>query len=174
LSHPLAIGLGGNVGTDEQIVARFRAARQTLESALEAPLRTSPVYRSQPVGPVAEQPAFLNAVLVGEDPQLEPVVLVAALLEIEAALGRDRGSSVPQGPRPIDLDLLLAGDCVLAMDGPTSVIVPHPRMVQRSFVLRPLCDLLGPDYRPPQCPVSLAELLAEVGEDGLERTALDL
>ncbi|MBT8495842.1 MAG: 2-amino-4-hydroxy-6-hydroxymethyldihydropteridine diphosphokinase [Deltaproteobacteria bacterium] len=169
--HPLAIGLGANLGSDSEILERFRAAKTTLESALESELSASSVYRSVPVGPVADQPAFLNAVLIGLDPGLEPVVLVAALLEIESALGRDRATSTPQGPRVIDLDLLIAGDEVLAMEG---VEVPHPRMGERAFVLRPLVDLLGSDYLPPGGVRTIGEVLAELGETGLEPTRLDL
>ena len=174
MTHPLAIGLGANLGSEEEILERFRGVKVTLESALEAELRASPVYRSAPLGPVADQPAFLNAVLVGSDPELDPVVLLAALLELESALGRDRTQGIEQGPRVIDLDLLIAGEATVAMDGPTELIVPHPRMVQRAFVLAPLADLVGGDYRLPELPLSLADLLAKVAGQELIRTELNL
>lgn len=167
--HPLAIGLGGNLGGDQAILERFRAAAIALDSAVDGTLSISPVYRSEPVGPVADQPAFLNAVAIAPAPDVPPEALMAALLDLEAHLGRDRRSSVPQGPREIDLDLLVAGATEMVMGGPAAVIVPHPRLGERAFAMRPLADLVGGDYRPPGWTETLQQRLAALGDQGLTR-----
>jgi 2-amino-4-hydroxy-6-hydroxymethyldihydropteridine diphosphokinase len=97
-------------------------------------VKQSSLYRSAPVGH-DEQPDFVNAVA-----QLETALpaerLLAELHEIEARHGRTR--SFPNAPRTLDLDLLLYGDAVLAL---SALTVPHPRMHERAFVLKPLLEI---------------------------------
>lgn len=125
------IGLGANLG----------ARRATLEAALDA-LRLLPrtrlvarsrIWSSAPVG--ATGPDYLNAV-ARLDTGLDPHDLLAALQRIESRFGRER--PFPNAPRTLDLDLLLAGDARL--DTP-ALSVPHPRLHERAFVLRPMADI---------------------------------
>jgi 2-amino-4-hydroxy-6-hydroxymethyldihydropteridine diphosphokinase len=140
--EPVVIGLGGNVGTEAEIVARFGHARAAL-AALGPPgdVRSAHLYRSAPIGPA--QPAFLNtAVRIGLD-GAQPAELIATLLELERLLGRDRGREVRWGPRRIDLDVLVWGSRQL--DTPV-LCVPHPRLGDRRFALAPLIDVVGEDF----------------------------
>lgn len=94
----------------------------------------SPVYETEPWG-FEEQSDFLN-IAVEIETDLTPESLLGALLGIEAALGRIR--LFKNGPRIIDLDLLLFGNEEINTD---VLVLPHPRMYEREFVLKPLCDL---------------------------------
>ena len=135
------IGLGGNLGTEGEILERFDAVHTELARMAEGGrIGRSPIYRSKPVGPVADQPDFLNQVIgFLPSPALEPHQLLAILREIEDRHGRRR--NVPQGPRTLDLDLLVYGERVIFE--PPELIIPHPRIAHRPFVLAPLLDLLG-------------------------------
>jgi 2-amino-4-hydroxy-6-hydroxymethyldihydropteridine diphosphokinase len=126
------VGLGSN--RDEpraQVLKAFDELAQLPDSRLAA---RSPLYRSAPLPP-AGQPDYVNAV-AGMRTTLRALGLLAALQTIEARHGRER--PYPNAPRTLDLDLLLFGDLRVACDGLT---VPHPRMHERAFVLRPLLDL---------------------------------
>lgn len=129
------LALGANVG--------HRAA--TLHAAVEALAATdgitveavSTIVETAPVGAVPDQPDFLNAVvLVRTD--LDPHALLAVAHAVEAALGLDRSTKVPDGPRPIDVDLVTVGRTVLEEDG---LVLPHPRAHERDFVLGPWLEL---------------------------------
>lgn len=140
--EPVVIGLGGNVGTEAEILRRFGAARAAL-TALDArgTVRSARLYRSAPLGPA--QPAYLNtAVRVALD-GAQPDELIATLLEIERMLGRRREAEVHWGPRPLDLDVLVWGARVVRTP---ALEVPHPRLLDRRFALAPLIDLLGEDF----------------------------
>lgn len=116
-------------------------------------LALSPLYRTEPVGG-PRQPDFLNAVAAGRT-RLSPLDLLALLLRLEARAGRDpRGER--NAPRPLDLDLLLYGDLQLRLPG---LVLPHPRLARRRFVLAPLADLL-PDRVVPGTGRTVASLLA--------------
>jgi 2-amino-4-hydroxy-6-hydroxymethyldihydropteridine diphosphokinase len=127
--------LGSNLGDR---AANLRAALEALTALPGVTgLRASRFYETDPVGPV-EQGPFLNAAAVCDTP-LSPTALMSRLLEIEHSLGRrPREQRQPWGPREIDLDLLLHGDTVT--DTP-ALTLPHPRMHERAFVLRPLAEL---------------------------------
>ena len=120
-------------------------------------LAVSSTYESDPVGPISDQPAFLNAV-AEISTTLPPAALLAAFHEIENALGRTRG--VRFGPRTCDLDLLLYGD--LESDDP-ALLLRHPRLAERRFVLDPLAELAPmlvlPDGRPVRAGASLGSLV---------------
>ena len=132
--------MGGNLasraGTPEATLA---AAAIRLE-ALGRVVRRSSLYSTEPVG-LAEQPRFVNAVVALET-ELEPRELLDGLLRIEQEFGRDRSAGVANGPRTLDLDLLLLGNLRICEDG---LEIPHPRLNQRAFVLVPLNEIAPGD-----------------------------
>jgi 2-amino-4-hydroxy-6-hydroxymethyldihydropteridine diphosphokinase len=145
------VGLGSNLGDRAAYLLLGLSALSRLpETRL---LRLSPVYETDPVGP--PQPPYLNMVAELET-ELSPTGLLAEMLRVEKALGRERRER--WGPRTLDLDLLLYGDLVLEEAG---LSVPHPRLHERAFVLVPLLDLL-PEGRHPLLGQSFAELLASL------------
>jgi len=138
------IGLGANQG---DLVATLNAAVQALGSLEQSKLiAASPYYRSAPID--ADGPDYLNAV-VRIDTDLEPYGLLLHLLELEMVFGRKRGGggadSRRNAPRSIDLDLLMVGDLIIRS---APLVLPHPRMHERAFVLKPLLDI-APDLSVP-------------------------
>ncbi len=137
------VGLGSNLG-DRAETLRAAIARLSASPRVEVQ-GVSSLRETDPVGPIADQPPFLNGVVVLET-SLNPRELLDRLLEIEAEFGRTR-EGPPGGPRTLDLDLLLYGD--ERVDEP-GLRVPHPRLHERSFVLEPLEELgwtpPGPGY----------------------------
>jgi 2-amino-4-hydroxy-6-hydroxymethyldihydropteridine diphosphokinase len=115
------------------------------------------------MGPI-EQPDFINAA-AGLVTRLGPAELLAALLALERALGRERGGQ-RWGPRRIDLDLLLYGNLTLREE---ALELPHPGISERSFVLYPLCELAPELWVPGRGRVT--DLAAALGSSGLERIA---
>lgn len=150
------IALGSNLGDREGTLRSAIVALRQLGS-VEA---TSSSYETAPVG-LVEQPDFLNAV-VALRTTLSPQELMAALLRIEQQHGRDRGASVPKGPRTLDLDMLSYGDAV--METPM-LTLPHPSLAERRFVLAPLAEL-APQWRHPVTGKTAAILLAELSQRG--------
>jgi 2-amino-4-hydroxy-6-hydroxymethyldihydropteridine diphosphokinase len=127
------IGLGSNLGDREQTI---RAALERLADGREIQLVAVSSFReTDPVG-YEQQPRFLNGV-AAISTELEPLPLLARLQEVELELGRER-SGPRFGPRTIDLDLLLYGG--EQIDEP-DLVVPHPRLTERRFVLEPLAEL---------------------------------
>ena len=144
------IALGSNLGRREQnIAAAIAKLRQTRE--LEV-VRTSSLLENPAVGGPEDSPAFLNAVTEVRTTLSAPALL-HRLLEIEQDLGRNRREKWE--PRVIDLDLLLYGDHILSSQ---ELIVPHPLMHERRFVLQPLAELV-PDLVHPTLQMSVAGLL---------------
>jgi 2-amino-4-hydroxy-6-hydroxymethyldihydropteridine diphosphokinase len=130
---PAYLGLGSNLG--DRVALLAAAARRLAVTPGVRGLRLSPVYETDPVG-LAEQPPFLNAVAALET-TLSPRELLELAGRVEDALGRVRATR--WGPRTIDVDVLAVGHVtVLEAD----LEVPHPRMLERAFVLRPLADLV--------------------------------
>jgi 2-amino-4-hydroxy-6-hydroxymethyldihydropteridine diphosphokinase len=109
---------------------------------------------------LVEQPRFLNGVLLLET-DLKPMELMRGLLGVERAMGRDRSSSVAKGPRVIDLDLLLYGDWVLWSE---ELMLPHPAMAERRFVLEPLAEV-APAWVHPVSGVTVLGMLERLGRD---------
>jgi 2-amino-4-hydroxy-6-hydroxymethyldihydropteridine diphosphokinase len=126
------IGLGANLGDPQSQVRRAIAALG--EFPRTRLLAASSLYRSAPVG-VGEQPDFINAVAKAET-ALTARELLDELITVEARFGRDR--PFPGAPRTLDLDLLLYGDRIIDEPG---LVVPHPRMHERAFVLLPLAEI---------------------------------
>ena len=124
--------------------------------------RLASLYRSRPRSPIA-QPDFLNTALVGVT-SLAPLELLRLGKNLEALAGRRPGPT--GGPRPLDVDLLLFGD--RAIQG-VDLVVPHPRLRERRFVLAPLAEL-APDWAVPPDGATIRDLLAGVEqEDEVQR-----
>ncbi len=148
------VALGSNLG-DRMGLLREAVARLGDHGAVEA---VSPVYETEPVG-FTDQPAYLNAALrLGTD--LPPASLLAGMLRVEASLGRAR--SFPNAPRKLDLDLLFYGDLVLDT---ADLVLPHPRLHERAFVLVPLAEI-APELLDPTTGLRVRELLAALGNPG--------
>lgn len=156
------ISLGSNLGP----------SRVLLRSALDHVGRlertsvtgVSSLYETPPWGDT-DQDAFLNAV-ARLDTGLGPGALLSSLLDIEGALGRRRDGERRWGPRHIDLDLLLHGDHRVVTP---ELVLPHPRMAERAFVLVPLADL-APDLELPGHGM-VRDCLARLGREGIREIA---
>ncbi|MCQ8105611.1 2-amino-4-hydroxy-6-hydroxymethyldihydropteridine diphosphokinase [Methylomonas sp. SURF-2] len=159
--HIAYIGLGSNLDDPLQQV---RAAALEIGEISEIYHPTlSPLYSSQPVGP-RDQPDYVNAVMRIQT-TLSPPALLRQLQAIENRHGRVR--STRWGARTLDLDILLYDNLILDQ---ADLIVPHPEMAKRGFVLYPLADIAPADL----CVAgkgSLADLLADCPADGLRRIA---
>jgi 2-amino-4-hydroxy-6-hydroxymethyldihydropteridine diphosphokinase len=156
------VALGSNLGRREgHLSGALAALRGT--AGIGAVVR-SPVYETDPVGP-GEQGAYLNAV-ARLSTRLEPRALLARLLAIERTAGRQRGPE-RNAARTLDLDLLLHGAHCLEEPG---LVLPHPRLHERGFVLEPLCDL-APDLVHPVFHVTVAELARRVRDPRAVRRA---
>lgn len=147
------LGLGGNLGDR---AANLSAAVKALEHLPGTRVTAlSSLYETAPVG-YADQPDFLNRVAVVET-SLSPRALLGSCLGIEAALGRVRGRRF--GPRVVDIDLLLYEGVA---SGDPELTLPHPRMMERAFVLVPLAELF-PDH------VALGIPFPDLGSDGVRK-----
>jgi 2-amino-4-hydroxy-6-hydroxymethyldihydropteridine diphosphokinase len=147
------IAMGGNLPSQAGAPdATLTAALQPL-GELGRIARRSSLYSTAPVG-YADQPRFVNAVVALET-ELSPRHLLEELLRIERAFGRDRSNAVRNGPRTLDLDLLLYGDQVICEAG---LEIPHARLAERAFVLAPLAEIAS-NVRVPARQMSVAELL---------------
>ena len=152
------IGLGSNLQDPVEQLGRALVELDELpQTRLQA---RSSLYRSAPVGKL-DQPDFVNAVAVVQT-GLSAFALLQAMLSIEAAHGRVRSET--DGPRTLDLDLLLFGDAVIRAPG---LEVPHPRMHERAFVLRPLAEIDPLARIPGRGPVS--DLLTHVRDQRVTR-----
>jgi dihydroneopterin aldolase/2-amino-4-hydroxy-6-hydroxymethyldihydropteridine diphosphokinase len=130
--HTAYIGVGGNMGDKEENVKMALNIMNSLKHTRIT--KTSKFYETSPVG-YLEQEDFLNCAIEIKT-LLNPLELVRYLLSIENQLKRER--VIRWGPRTIDLDVLLYDNIISSID---EIIVPHPRMQERMFVLEPLCDI---------------------------------
>ncbi len=162
LPHLAVIGLGANLGD----------ARQTLQDAVQqlqsnpgtSDWQISPLYRTAPIGSDEAQPDYINGVATFTT-DLAPEALMHWLLETERQFGRDRSLDIARNsPRTLDLDLLLYDQ--ISMDTP-HLLLPHPRLHQRAFVLRPLLDVLPHSSAPGLG--QLDQYLSQVADQAIER-----
>jgi 2-amino-4-hydroxy-6-hydroxymethyldihydropteridine diphosphokinase len=151
------IGLGSNLGERE---ALLHSAADMLAPDVRV-LRSSPIYETAPWG-YTDQGAFLNQVVEAET-ELRPRLLLVLLKAIEARLGRK--PRMRNGPREIDLDILLYGDEIV---NETNLAVPHPGLHERAFILTPLA-VLAPQLIIPGQQRSVSELLASLDSGGVNR-----
>jgi 2-amino-4-hydroxy-6-hydroxymethyldihydropteridine diphosphokinase len=126
------IGLGSNLGDRQNNINTAVRKMKSLERTKV--YKVSKIIETSPVGGPAQGP-YLNAVVEIET-DLDPYRLLAGLRDIETALGRVR--TVANGPRTIDLDILIYGDIYMEED---ALCIPHPRMLEREFVLLPLQEI---------------------------------
>ena len=141
------LGLGSNLGDSR------RTLRDALNMMDDVWRRTavSSVWRTEPVG-YADQDWFLNIAARGET-ELAPEELLGAIETIEALSGRQR--EIANGPRTLDIDILLYGDRTVESERLT---IPHPRMCERRFVLAPAAEIAG-EMRHPGRSSTIADLL---------------
>ena len=155
------LALGANLGDRE---AQLREAVGRLRAADLVLLRSSSVYETAPVG-LRAQPDFLNMVLEAET-ALFPMRLLQRVARVEREMGRKR--LVVNGPRVIDIDILLYGGFVVET---AKLVIPHPRMAERRFVLEPMSEL-APELRHPVTRQTVREMLAAAPREVVRRTAI--
>lgn len=152
-----AVALGSNLDSefgDRETNLELAVARM---GALGRVVTVSQFHDTAPVGEVA-QPRFLNGAVVLET-DLSPEELMRELLAIELGMGRDRSAAaVNKGPRVIDLDLLLYGEEVRVTP---DLVLPHPEMHLRRFVLEPLAEIAR-GWRHPVLGMTIGEMLARL------------
>jgi len=151
--HTAYIGLGANLPSPAGPPGVTLAAAARWLCSLGNVKQQSSLYRTEPVG-FADQPFFLNAVVALET-DLDARNLINKLLFIEKEFGRNRSAGIPNGPRTLDLDILLWD--VLEINEP-DLQLPHPRMAERAFVLVPLAEI-APHLLIPGSGKTVAELL---------------
>lgn len=147
------IGMGANLpGPAGAPEATLVAAAERLNSLGRVTARSS-LYSTAPVG-FAGQPRFFNAAVALET-ELDPHPLLDALLTIEREFGRDRSTAIPNGPRTLDLDILLIEGVVVNAPG---LEIPHPRLAERGFALIPLAEI-APQASDPRTGTTVSQWL---------------
>jgi len=149
------IGLGSNLG--DRAGNLLLGVRGMMEAAI-CVCRLSSIYETEPISEV-EQPPFLNMVVEVGNPLPGPEQMMARLLRIEFLLGRIRDTR--DGPRTIDLDLLLYGDIESRTE---FLMLPHPRLHERRFVLEPLAEI-APQLMHPTLKCTATELLESLQDE---------
>jgi 2-amino-4-hydroxy-6-hydroxymethyldihydropteridine diphosphokinase len=157
MKHTVYIALGTNLGDR---LANLHAAIRSLLPEINV-LAESHVYETPPWG-YEDQPSFLNMVVKAET-ELGPESLLKYLKQLEVELGREQ--NFRWGPRLIDLDILFYDDLVI---NTPPLIIPHPRLYERAFVLVPLVDV-APELIHPVLQRSVSQLLGEVDSQGILR-----
>lgn len=157
--HPTAyLGLGSNLG--DRAANLLRAVTGLISGDLHLKAASS-LYETEPVD-LTDQPKFLNMVVAVTAPRLEPFSLLNFCLATETRLGRRR--LVEKGARTVDIDLLLFDDLVIdEVRGGTELILPHPRLHLRRFVLAPLTEI-APHLRHPVLGEMMTNLLGSVDD----------
>ncbi len=155
------LSLGSNLGSREQ---NLEHAITALEQDSIHVLSRSSIYETEPQD-FKHQPCFLNMVVECQT-SCFPLQLLAMLQRIERELGRTRGpGTIRKGPRVIDLDVLLFGNIVI--DTP-QLTIPHPRLLERRFVLEPLLEI-APDLKHPQTKEPLSRSLSKVAAQKMRK-----
>ena len=160
----VVVAFGGNVGGERQVRDRFDRAIETLCDGIDVTLLArSSDYRTPPWG-VTEQPPFVNCIIIAST-ELSPPALLERAQETERQFGRDRADEQRWGPRTLDIDLIAYDDITKT----TSMLtLPHPRALERAFVLMPLAEL-APDAR--ILGVRVRDALARLDTAGIEKLA---
>jgi len=155
MEHTVYLGLGANVGdTQDNLRAAVRLLRQSGCSVTAV----SSMYLTKPVG-VTDQPDFLNAVIAVRT-ALGPLDVLRVCESVEETLGRER--TIRWGPRVIDIDILLYEGVAVDEEG---LVVPHPRMLERAFVLVPLAEI-APDVEVAEG-LTAREAAGRIGQAGV-------
>ena len=155
--HTVYLALGSNLGDRR---ANLKEAIAALPPQMEVNAKSS-VYETPPWG-YEDQPKFLNQVIKAKT-YLDPEPLLKHLKRLEVALGRKE--SFPNGPRLIDMDILFYDDLIL---NTSSLVIPHPRLHERGFVLLPLMEL-SPDLVHPLSKKSVREMAAGCDVGGIKK-----
>ena len=158
--------MGSNLG---EPLEHLRWARRNLASLGEV-VGSSSLYQTTPVGGPEGQPDYLNAVVALEPETPEPEALLEQLLGLESQRGRERNER--WGARTLDLDLLTFAREVRESEFLT---LPHPRMMERAFVLAPLCEVVrevAPLWRHPTTGERACDVLTSLSDKGVIRTNL--
>jgi 2-amino-4-hydroxy-6-hydroxymethyldihydropteridine diphosphokinase len=150
------LGLGGNIGDTKSYFKK--ALEMIAQKGLGGVVLKSSLYETEPLGG-PEQRWYLNAAVAVES-SLSPEKMMGGLREVETELGREKTRPVPDAPRVIDLDILLADDII--MDTP-ELTIPHARMTGRRFVLEPLSEI-APETVHPVKKKRVCDLLLESGD----------
>ncbi len=157
VSHSAYIAIGSNIGDkqancEEGIALLLSSGAATLN-------KQSRFYQTVPVG-YKDQDWFINAVICIET-AMDPQQLFEQLKQIENAAGR-KAESIRFGPRILDLDILLYDDAIIDLP---DLVIPHPRLHKRRFVLQPFCDI-APDKVHPVLKVDMQDLLTKLNDPG--------
>lgn len=146
------IGLGGNIGNVQETFVKVIAI---VEEKIGSVINQSSLYKTAPWG-FKDQNDFLNKVIC-VNTNLSPADVLKNLLTIELMMGRNRNADNKNAPRTIDLDILFYDDKIIADD---NLVVPHPRLHLRNFVLGPLAEI-EPNYIHPVILKKIKEIAAE-------------
>jgi 2-amino-4-hydroxy-6-hydroxymethyldihydropteridine diphosphokinase len=158
---PAAVALGGNTGRVERAFAAAVAGLRRTSGVRVVDV--SGLYRSEPWG-VTDQPDYLNGVVLLEC-EGDAASLLRRLHELEDEAGRERRPGERWGPRPLDLDLLWFGDEIRTTE---NLELPHPRLAERAFVLRPLVEVAA-GWRHPVHGRTARQLLGRLRRRGADR-----
>lgn len=158
--HTVYFSLGSNLGDRE---ANLRSALERLNQQQIRITAQSSIYETEPQD-YKSQPWFLNLVAHGETSRF-PTQLLTTIQKIERELGRCP-STVHKGPRVIDIDILLFDEKTIST---VSLTVPHPRMLERRFVLDPLLEI-APELRHPQTKRLIREYVSAVASQKVRKT----
>lgn len=154
-SIEIAIALGSNIGDRKQHIRQAIVAIQKISQTTL--ICESDLFETIPVGPI-EQDLFINAAVVVQT-ELDAQSLLKALTQVEKQAGRDAiKNRVKWGPRIIDLDIIFFSDQII---NNSNLIIPHPQMHLRSFVLAPLAQI-APQWKHPVLKQTVAQMLSEL------------